>query len=223
MSHSDQNWPWKSGRNQALRAQMTFFGSWLRWPLRVAALAPSGRQLARLITDRIEPKAGPILELGAGTGAFTAELVAKGVSATDIHAVELDDRLARLLCDRFPGIHVTVANAAMLSREGFPLRGGFAAAISGLPVLAMSAQDQVRVLSGVFRRLQPGAALYQFTYGPRCPFSALMLARLGLRSQRIGGVVRNIPPASVYRVARRTRAPRMVAGDDLATVDRPAA
>ena len=223
MSHSGQNWPWKSGRNTVLRAHMAFLGSWLRRPLRIAAVAPSGRQLARLITDRIDPGSGPVLELGAGTGAFTAELVAKGVLAADIHAVELDDRMAQVLEDRFPGINVTVANATLLSREGFPLRGEFAAAISGLPVLAMSAQDQVRILTGVFRRLRSGAALYQFTYGPRCPFSALMLARLGLRSQRIGGVVRNIPPASVYRVSRRTRPPRVVAGDGAALTDRPTA
>lgn len=202
---------------------MAFLGSWLRRPLQVAAVAPSGRPLARLITERIDPDCGPVLELGAGTGAFTAELLAKGVPAAAIHAVELDERMARVLSDRFPEVNVTIANAALLSRDGFPLRSGFAAAISGLPVLAMSAQDQIRILTGVFRRLRSGAVLYQFTYGPRCPFAALMLARLGLRARRIGGVVRNLPPASVYRVSRRTRPPTVTANDDADLAHRPAA
>lgn len=203
-----------SERGDAVRAHMAFFGSWLRRPFQVAAVAPSGRPLARLITDRVDPGTGPVLELGAGTGAFTAELIAKGVPANRIHAVEMDDRLAELLSERFPGVNVVLADAFLLSRDGLTLPDDFAAAISGLPVLAMSVQDQVRVLTGVFRRLRPGAALYQFTYGPRCPFSALMLARLGLRAQRIGGVVRNLPPASVYRISRRSNPPTVAAADD---------
>ncbi len=223
MSEPGRGLPRMSLRRDGFRAHMAFLGSWLRRPLRVAAVAPSGRQLARLITDRIDPDAGPVLELGAGTGAFTAALVGKGVPPADIHVVELDDRMARVLSERFPDVNVTVANATVLFRDGFPFRGGFAAAISGLPVLAMSAPEQVRVLTGVFRRLQPGAALYQFTYSPKCPFSALMLARLGLRAQRIGGVVRNIPPASVYRVTRRCPAPCVAADDDAGIADQPAA
>ena len=137
----------------SVRDHMTFLGSWLRRPMRVASIAPSGRQLARLITDSIDPDGGTVLELGPGTGAFTSALVAKGVPAGDIHAVEMDERMARLLSDRFPGVNVTVANATQLCRDTLPLPGDFASAISGLPVLSMSTQDQARVLAGVFRPL----------------------------------------------------------------------
>lgn len=196
---------------------MTFLGSWLRRPLRVASIAPSGRQLARLITDRIEPGGGPVLELGAGTGAFTAELLAKGVPADQIYAVEMDDRLAQLLSERFPNVNVVEADAFRLSQNGLAMPDCFAAAISGLPILAMSPQERIRVLAGVFRRLRPSGALYQFTYGPRCPFSAPMMARLGLRAHRIGGVVRNLPPASVYAISRGDEAPAFIAaGNDRA-------
>ena len=214
MANSDDLWTWTTGHNGPVRTQMAFLGSWLRRPLRIAAVTPSGRPLARLITDWIEPGAGPILELGAGTGAFTAELLAKGVAAEDIHVIEMDDRLAGLLSERFPEVQVTVANATSLSRDAFPTVPEFAAAISGLPVLALSTADQVRILSGVFRRMAPGGALYQFTYGPRCPFSAEVLARLGLRGQRVGGVVRNLPPASVYRITRDRDRPTIAAIDD---------
>jgi len=214
MPFSDDLWARTTGHDGPVRAHMAFFGSWLRRPLRVAALAPSGRPLARLITDWIEPGAGPVLELGAGTGAFTAELLAKGVAAKDIHVIEMDDRLAEVLSERFPEVQVTVANATSLSRDAFPTVREFAAAISGLPVLALSAPEQIRILSGVFRRMGPGGALYQFTYGPRCPFSAQVLARLGLRGQRVGGVVRNLPPASVYRISRHVSPPTITAIDD---------
>lgn len=200
-----------SGHGGSVRDHMAFIGSWLRRPFRVASVAPSGRPLARMITDRIDADTGPVLELGAGTGVFTAELIAKGVPASMIHAVEMDDRLVERLSETFPEVNVVQADASMLSRDGLAMPDSFAAAISGLPVLSMSAQDQIRLLTGVFRRLRSGGALYQFTYGPRCPFSALMLARLGLRGLRIGGVVRNLPPASVYRISRRCNPPTVAA------------
>ena len=202
----------EAATQDSIRDHLAFFGSLLRRPMRVAAVVPSSKPLARLITDQIDPDGGPVLELGAGTGAFTAELLAKGVPADRIHAVELDRRMARRLSARFPNVQVTVANAAQLSREGLALPEDFAAAVSGLPVLAMSVPDQMRILTGVFRHLRQGGAFYQFTYGPMCPFPALMLARLGLRAQRVGSVMRNLPPASVYRLARRAP-PRCMAGE----------
>jgi phospholipid N-methyltransferase len=51
--------------------------------------------------------------------------------------------------------------------------------------------------------MRPTASFYQFTYGPRCPVPRPILDRLGLKAVRIGGTVRNIPPASVYRITQR--------------------
>jgi phospholipid N-methyltransferase len=43
-----------------------FFRSWVADPLRVAAVAPSGGSLARLMTGEILPSNGHVLELGRG-------------------------------------------------------------------------------------------------------------------------------------------------------------
>ncbi|MGO7216441.1 phospholipid methyltransferase, partial [Rhizobium ruizarguesonis] len=48
----------------------------------------------------------------------------------------------------------------------------------------------------------PGGAVYKFTYGPRCPVPRPILDRNHLKSVSIGGTVRNLPPASVYRNSR---------------------
>ena len=65
-----------------------FFRSWISDPRRVAAVAPSGDSLARLMTKHIVPSGGPVLELGAGTGVFTRALVARGVRECDLTLVE---------------------------------------------------------------------------------------------------------------------------------------
>ena len=57
-------------------------------------------------------------------------------------------------------------------------------------------------MTGAFTYIRPGGAFYQFTYGPRCPVPCAILDRLGLKAMRLGGVVRNLPPALVYRITR---------------------
>src|SRR5690606_17594442 len=47
-----------------------FFLNWLQNPLTVGAVAPSGRELARLMTAGLAPGAR-VVELGAGTGTLT--------------------------------------------------------------------------------------------------------------------------------------------------------
>jgi hypothetical protein len=59
--------------------------------------------------------------------------------------------------------------------------------------------------------MRPDGAFYQFTYGPRCPVSPLILDRLGLQAEHIGRALANLPPAGIYRISRR-QARRLGAG-----------
>ena len=79
------------------------------------------------------------------------------------------------------------------------------AVVSGLPLLAMRPKKVLAVFEGAFRHLREDGAFYQFTYGPRCPISPLILNRLGLRATRIGRVFANMPPAGIYRNPRGKR------------------
>lgn len=179
-----------------------FLQSWLRAPMRIGAVVPSGPSLARLITSEIEPNAGPVIELGPGTGAFTRALLMRGVPEHRVALIEADRDLAARLQFRFPAARVLVMDAAKLRRiEPFP--GELASAVvSGLPLLSMPLRKAAAILQGAFLLLRPDAAFYQFTYGPRCPVSRRLLHRLALHAQRIGWTLANFPPAAVYRIAR---------------------
>jgi phospholipid N-methyltransferase len=63
----------------------------------VAAILPSGRALASLITKDISAATGPVLELGPGTGVFTQALLARGVRQQDLTLIEYGSDFARLL------------------------------------------------------------------------------------------------------------------------------
>jgi phospholipid N-methyltransferase len=179
-----------------------FFRSWLSDPLRVAAVAPSGEALARVMTREISPANGPVLELGPGTGVFTRALLAQGVRESDLTLVEYGPDFADMLEARFPDARVLRMDAAHLCRQRLFKGAPVNAVVSGLPLLSMSPRQVMYILSGAFSYTRPGGAFYQFTYGPRCPVPEIILDRLGLKATRVGRALLNIPPAAVYRITR---------------------
>ncbi|QND40029.1 methyltransferase domain-containing protein [Rhizobium leguminosarum bv. viciae] len=179
-----------------------FFRSRISNPLRVAAIAPSGDSLAGIMTSEIAALDGPIIELGPGTGVFTRALLARGVSEADLTLIEYGPEFITSLQARFPTARVLQMDAAHLAHadifEGEPV----GAVVSGLPLLSMPPRKIASIMAGAFAYMRPGGAVYQFTYGPRCPVPRPILDRLDLKAVRIGGTVRNLPPASVYRISR---------------------
>lgn len=180
--------------------EIQFFRSWVRNPLRTAAVAPSGQALARLMTKEIGPSTGPVVELGPGTGVFTQALLTRGVTADDLTLVESNPDFVELLRDRFPRTRVVRADAAA---DRWPLHGAeIGAVVSGLPLLAMNDEAVGSVLGTAFTHLRPGGRFYQFTYAARCPVPTTVLEALGLRATLVGRTWRNLPPASAFRLER---------------------
>jgi phosphatidylethanolamine/phosphatidyl-N-methylethanolamine N-methyltransferase len=178
-----------------------FLRSWVSNPAAVGALAPSGRELARLMARGLAP-GHRVLELGAGTGNLTSAILAAGVRPCDLDVVELDSRFVRILEQRFPAVEVHVLDALSISSRLPHLAGRLDFIVSGLPLLLLSRARRMRLLKGAFSLLGPGGAFHQFTYGAKCPVERRMLARLGLKAERIGIAPRNFPPAFAYRFIR---------------------
>ena len=181
----------------------SFFRAWLRHPLRVASVAPSGRALAELMTAEISTDTGPVIELGPGTGAFTRALIGRGVKEQDLALIELDAGFSAALQIRYPRAQMFQINAGLLHTVTLFSGVHAGATVSGLPLLSMPGQQVRAILVGAFGKMRAQGAFYQFTYGPRCPVPAALLHHLGLEAHRVGWVVANFPPAAVYRIVRR--------------------
>ena len=188
-----------------------FLRAWSGGPRRIGAIAPSGPALASLIVSRIDPGDVPVLELGAGTGVFTQALVDKGIAPRDLMLVECEERFAQKLRERFPEAQVLTVDAGHL--DTLPLAGGrqLGAVVSGLPLLTMPSHKVKAILGSAFRRMRPGGAFYQFTYGLRSPVPRRLADRLDLRITRVGKVHMNLPPATVYRITQHVRVKAPVA------------
>ncbi len=190
-------------KQQQVTEAVGFLQAWIRNPLRVAAVAPSGRALAALITSEISHEIGPVIELGPGTGAFTRALIARGVREEDLALIEFGSEFAAALHFRYPRAHTLWMDATRL--RTVELFGGrpAGAVVSGLPFLSMPPRKVIAILTGAFRKMKPDGPFYQFTYGPRCPVSLRLLDHLGLEAERVGATLANLPPAAVYRIRRR--------------------
>lgn len=183
--------------------RIRFLKAWLQNPLRVASVTPSSRSLAQLITSEISVDTGRVIELGPGTGVFTALLLERGVPQRDLTLIEQEPGFVAMLQARYPSARVLTIDAARLGRQVM-VEDKYGATISGLPLLSMSPRKVMAILRSCFSVMETHAGFYQFTYGPRCPVPRRILDRLGLQAVRIGWTPNNIPPAAVYRISRRT-------------------
>lgn len=198
-----------AGRRAHAAAQgsrLTFFRQWLRHPLRMSSITPSGRQLAGMMAAAVAPGAEGVIELGAGTGVITRALIKQGIPPERLLVVEMNDVLHGLLRHTFPRAHVVCGDARAL-RKLTAQSGTFGtrpvdAVVSSLGLLAMPAPVQRDILSAAFEVLRPGGVFVQYTYGPSRPVAPEVSAALGLRARRQGWAWRNLPPARVYVYSR---------------------
>lgn len=180
----------------------SFLMAWAAAPFRVGSVAPSSSTLATLMTREIGPDTGQVLELGPGTGPFTRALIERGVREQDLTLVEADSDFAAMLTRRFPTARIFEMDATGLRHLALYNGPVVGAAVSGLPFRLISPRRTRLILEGVFANLRPGASLYQFTLGLRCPIDQSMLDQLDLKATRVGHTLRNFPPATVYRISR---------------------
>ncbi|MGA9332978.1 MAG: hypothetical protein WBV39_01755 [Rudaea sp.] len=196
----------RSPAESAVPPAWTFFRQWLKNPLTVAALSPSGRQLARQMIAELPKGVRRVIELGGGTGVFTRAMISHGIAADDLLVLELNETLYGHLRSRFADAHVVCGDARKLHEiavtDGFLDAGPADAIISGLGLLSMTRRTQAEILQAAFSTLTPEGRFIQFTYGPKSPISRELLAELGLSVRRGGFAWWNMPPATVYVFTR---------------------
>jgi len=185
-----------------LSASALFIREWLRRPHQIGAIAPSSRHLGNAMARWLPADRDDlVVELGPGTGAITEALLAHGLDASRLVAIEKSPELVAVLRERFPAIGIITGDAremrALLREHG---RGEHrvGAVMSSLP-LRQFKEEFTRGLAAAIRGLlRPGGCWVQYSY------------HLGNSGQhgsehfhlRCSDIVwRNLPPArvSVYQ------------------------
>jgi phosphatidylethanolamine/phosphatidyl-N-methylethanolamine N-methyltransferase len=184
-----------------------FLKRWLRRPLAVGAVMPSGpwltQALARATVAALGDRPGHVLELGAGTGEVTRALLAAGIPAGRLALVERDPELTAFLRRHITGPRIIEGDASrlqsLLAANGIE---NVAVVVSGLPLLSLPIGVVTGIVHGVFEALPADGALVQFTYGPTPPVPKALREGLGLVGKRGRRIWRNVPPAVVWTFTR---------------------
>jgi len=174
-----------------------FFKLFIKNPKEVGAIAPSSKFLARAMADQA---LGPIVvEIGAGTGALTKGLVTK-FDTRSLYIIEIEQSLCDQLLMLFPGHHIIKGDATKLSSVlPSELIGKVDTIVSGIPLLNLKEKDRKAIIDACFATLKKDGFIIQFTYSPLCP---IPLKKWGVYGKRVEYVIKNTPPAFVWKFSR---------------------
>ena len=134
----------------------------LRKPRSMGAILPSSRSLAKLIVKGMQnaDQAVRVIELGAGTGGLTSELLKAGVQPQFLCVIELDHNMCKLLRRKYPGLNVIEGSACDINTlvpEEF--RGHTDIVVSGMPIRNFDSKTKDAILEASIRVLKPDGAL----------------------------------------------------------------
>jgi phospholipid N-methyltransferase len=176
---------------------LLFLGKFFRHGTTIGAVTPSSRWLARAMLDGIDWRAARcVVELGAGTGAVTAELLRRAGGACRVLIVERDADFCGHLKRQFPAAEVALADARDLERLLAERQiTQVDHVLCGLALPWFSPADRHTILDGSRRRLHPGGSFRQLTYMPwvHTRVYARYFGQVGFRF-----VWRNLPPGGCY-------------------------
>jgi phospholipid N-methyltransferase len=187
----------------------TFLQEFARSHHSIGAVAPSSRFLATEMLQGMALGAGKVVvEYGPGTGSFTSEIVSQLASGAKFVAIERNAAMAELFRSRFPEVRLVEDSVEtlpdVLSELG---ESGVDCVISGLPWAAFTTDLQDRLLTVTHNCLREGGrfATFAYVHGLLLPqgrrFRRLLIQKFSSVS-RSRVVLRNLPPAFVYRCTK---------------------
>jgi phospholipid N-methyltransferase len=164
-------------------------------PKTVGAVWPSSDRLAKKMAAQISPKhPGFVIEIGAGTGAITKALLARGILPTHLIVIEQSANLVDHLHEMFPEVVIIKGDAAHL-RQILPAAvNQINAIVSSLPLRSLPNEQVSVILNELHALLPPESKLIQFTYDL---FSKEERYMEGFRLIKSFSVWLNIPSAKV--------------------------
>lgn len=195
------------------RAKRSFITEYLKNPQQVGALMPSSKHLAaRMIRASGIQHAKTVVEYGPGTGAFSGHIAAALPKGAKYFAIELSDTMVDLFKQRHPNLHIHRASVADLPRllrlEGIAPSNSLDIVFSGLPWASFPEKLQRQLLVATMRALRPGGVMLTFCYvgldsiTPGGKRLKKLLPHYFARVERTDLVLRNMPPAFVYRCTK---------------------
>jgi phospholipid N-methyltransferase len=175
---------------------LRFFAAFLANPRQVGAVLPTSRTAVRGMLDLADvPAAELVVELGAGTGVQTGEILARLAPGARLVSVEIDPKLSALLRERYAGderLEVVTDSAENIAAYLDGRRADVL--VSALPFTSLDGELRKRILDLLPGLLGPQGVMVVIQYSP------LMLQEFRRRFGSVRWRITpwNVPPAFLF-------------------------
>jgi phospholipid N-methyltransferase len=189
---------------QQVTDRLRFFKAFVAHPRQVGAVLPTSRSAVRDMLDLADlPGADLVVELGAGTGSQTGQILERLHPGARLLALEIDPALAALLDARYddPRLQVVCASAEQLSDHLDGRRADVV--VCALPFTSLEQGLRRRILDQLPRALSPRGSAVVIQYSPI--IEPELRRRFGSVRRRISP--RNVPPAFLFACTSPLTAP----------------
>ena len=191
------------------RNNLTFLKVFLRNPVGIGAMAPSSRALAKEMVRDLKLNSGEtILELGPGTGSFTAQINRIIPDPKAYLGIEREPLFIQLLKRRFPDLDFAAAEAENV-RKIYEQAGldPVKVIISSLPFTGVKGTVHDIIIENIDPLMTPGCIFRTFQYMHTYFLPSAVRFRRKMRSissrySRSRVILLNFPPAYVLTWTR---------------------
>jgi phosphatidylethanolamine/phosphatidyl-N-methylethanolamine N-methyltransferase len=185
-----------------MKEHLQFLQSFLKNPMQVGAIAPSGAELAKKMIEGIEAdKDNVVLEIGIGTGAITRYLQELIPNRESYLGLEIEKCFVEKLHVEFPKLNIVCGDAChtrdILSQQEF---GKVSYIISGMPFVVLPEKVSDGILREVDKLMDEGCMFrtFQYFHGYNLPPARKFRQRLDDqygKAKVSSLILKNVPPA----------------------------
>lgn len=186
----------KFSMRKDIQERIRFFRSFLADPRAVGAILPTSRRAVRDMLDMADvDQARVVVELGAGTGVYTEEVLKRLRPDARFLAFEVDPNLVSTLSERFDDSRLEVIGGSAENVERYLGGEKVDVVVSGIPFTSLPGPVKKNIFEEITRILAPDGAMVAIQYS--------MMVQKDLR--RFFASVRrrfspvNVPPAFLFR------------------------
>ncbi|RBY81352.1 methyltransferase type 11 [Blastococcus sp. TF02-09] len=185
---------------QHLTDPLRFFAAFVAHPRQMGAVLPTSRTAVRDMLDLADVTAADlVVELGAGTGVQTGEILARLRPGARLVAVEIDAKLSALLAKRYADddrLQVVTDSAENVVAYLDGQRADVL--VSTIPFTSLDGELRRRILDALPALLAPRGVLVLIQYTP------LLLGELRRRFRSVRWRITpwNVPPAFLFACAQ---------------------
>lgn len=178
-----------------IQRRLRFFRSFLANPRQVGAVLPTSRWAVRDMLGMANlPRARLVAEIGAGTGAYTGEILRQLHPDARFLAFEIDPNLAAVLSESFDDPRLETINDSAANIEDYLDGARVDVIVSAVPFTSLPEEAKKSVFRAAARALAPEGVMVQIQYST--VLQGELTRRFASVRRRLSPL--NVPPAFLY-------------------------